>query len=125
MKTFKLIDLVLNIVLILFFTILSLVKYDITFIYGYFIVGGWQVISMLVHQFAGWFTRKGNARNTYFTITLIIILTGLLALMIPIFLFIYYVLLFAAPGLAVAYTLICYDECREMKRRPIKSIKYH
>jgi hypothetical protein len=123
MKTFKLIDLALNISLILFFAVFTLIKKDYSFIYGYFIIGGWQVISMLIHQSAGWFTRKGSARNSYFTLTLIIILTGALAFLVPLFAIIYYILLFTAPALAIVYTLICFDECREMRHRPLDVLK--
>lgn len=123
MKTFKFIDLILNISLILLFAVLTLVEKDGSFTYGYFIVGSWQVISMLIHQSAGWFTKKGGARNSYFTLTLIIILTGALAFLIPLFAIIYYILLFTAPALAIVYTLICFDECREMRQRPIDVLK--
>ena len=51
MKQFKHIDLWLSIILIVGFAIISLIRFDQTFIYGYFFVGGWQVISMMVHGF--------------------------------------------------------------------------
>ena len=50
MKTFKIIDFLGQVLLVVLFTIASLIKQDSTFIWGYFIVGGWQAISMLIHH---------------------------------------------------------------------------
>ena len=57
MKKFKQVDYYINIALILAFSIVSLINMDGTFIIGYLVVGGWQVISMIVHSYHHWFTR--------------------------------------------------------------------
>ncbi len=49
MKKFKKIDAWVSAVLIIGFAVPSFINQDATFIIGYFVVGGWQVISMLLH----------------------------------------------------------------------------
>ena len=58
MKKFKQADYFISLLLILVFVIISFINQDITWIVGYFVVGGWQVISMIIHAFFGWFTVK-------------------------------------------------------------------
>ena len=123
METFKRTDLLVSILLITGSTIFSLVRYDFAFIYCYFIVGGWQVTSMLVHAFNGWFTRKKSKRYFYHWIVTIIIIIGLLTFAVPYFFIIYYIMLFAAPVMAICYSLICYEEVKEIKQRHLLALK--
>ena len=62
MKTFKKTDFWISCLLITGFIIASLIRMDSTLIIGYFTVGGWHVISMVVHSLNRWFTEKGSAR---------------------------------------------------------------
>ena len=123
MERFKKTDLIISISLIIACTIISLLKNDVTFIYSYFIVGGWQVISMVVHAINGWFTRKGSVRVIYHWIVVIIFVVASLAFMIPVLFAIYYIMLFAAPILAIFYTIICYQEVKEIKERHSLALK--
>jgi hypothetical protein len=123
METFKRTDFVISLLLITVSTIFSLIRLDYTFIYCYFITGSWQVISMLVHAANGWFTRKKSRRYIYHWIVAIIIAMGLLTFVIPVFFFIYYIMLFAAPIMAVFYTIICYEEVKEIKQRHLLALK--
>ena len=123
METFKRYDLLISIFLITGCTIYSLVKGDFTFIFCYFIVGGWQIISMLVHSTKGWFTRKSSKRYYYHWTVAVIIALGLSAFVISFLLIIYYVMLFMAPLMAVFYTLMCYDEVKELKQRHSLALK--
>ncbi|UEG50333.1 hypothetical protein LK994_02440 [Ferruginibacter lapsinanis] len=115
MKKFKTIDIYISIVLIVFFLILSLIKRNSTFFVGYFVVGAWQVISMIVHVVKKWFTQKGGVRFVYHWITLISLVT------IPIGSF--WILLFTAPFMAVFYTWICYKEIYVKMVRPLDQLK--
>lgn len=115
MRKFKTTDYWISILLISVFTITSLVKMDGTFIIGYFITGTWQVISMIIHAWNGWFTRNGNARYVYHWIVLIAVLT------LPIGSFI--ILLFAAPVMAIYYTYLCYHEVTVRMQRPLALLK--
>ncbi len=115
MKKFKQVDYYINIALILAFSIVSLINMDGTFIIGYLVVGGWQVISMIVHSYHHWFTGKKSLRTNYHWITLFSLVT------MPVGSFI--ILLFTAPFMAVFYTWLCYHELYVKMQRPIHLLK--
>lgn len=115
MKKFKKIDAWISVVLILGFSIATIINRDYTFLLGYLVVGGWQVISMLLHVYFRLFTQKGGVRNIYQWITLIALVT------LPVGS--YWILLFIAPLMAVFYTSLCFDEVIKMSRRPIAVLK--
>jgi hypothetical protein len=115
MKQFKTIDFWVSSLLIAIFTIASIFKGNETFMYGYFIVGGWQIISMIIHIAARCFTYKGGVRNIYCWIVLISIVT------VPVGSFV--VLLFTAPVMAIYYTWICYNEVYVKMQRPLALLK--
>ena len=115
MKKFKKIDAWISLVLIAGFAIATIINRDYTFLLGYFVIGGWQVISMLVHVYNKWFTQKRGGRYIYHWITLISLLT------MPVGSF--WILLFAAPFMALYYTWLCFDEVRKMNMRPLALLK--
>lgn len=115
MKKFKEADMWISIVLIAGFTMASLINRDYTFIIGYFVVGGWQVISMIIHVFNKWFTEKWGSRYIYHWITVISLITMPMGS--------FWILLFTAPFMAVYYTWICYTEVRKMYERPLNVLK--
>ena len=115
MKQLKTIDYWISIALILVFTLLSLIRRDATFIIGYFVTGAWQVVSMIIHVWKGWFTKAGTARHIYHWIVFISIIT------IPIGSFV--ILLFTAPAMAIYYTYICYHEVTVKMQRPMALLK--
>ena len=115
MKKFKKIDTWISIMLITGFAIATIINRDYTFIVGYFVVGGWQVISMLLHVYYKCFTEKKGSRYIYHWITFISLVT------MPIGSFL--ILLFTAPFMAVYYTWLCYDEVRKMNQRPLALLK--
>lgn len=115
MKTFKLVDFWVSAGLILVFAVLSVFKHDETFMVGYFVVGTWQVISMLVHVFTKTFTHRPGARYAYNWITLISVVTMPLGS--------FWILLFTAPFMAVYYTWICYREVFVKMQRPLSVLK--
>lgn len=123
MKKFKQLDLGISIILIVVFTVLSFIRFDFTFIIGYFTVGGWQVISMLIHLAGKWFTEKNSLRVVYHWITLTCIILGLMTYIFPIFMWILYIMLFAAPLMAIFYTSLCYVEVKELSKRPLSVLK--
>ena len=114
MKTFKRIDLLISILLIVIFSVLCIIDLEYLFI-GYVVVGGWQVISMLVHVWNRWFNATGSRRFVYHWITIISLVT------MPIGSF--WILLFTAPFMAVYYTWICYDEVYVKMQRPLAMLK--
>lgn len=122
MKLLKQTDLAISIVLITGFSAWYIYDQGILFT-AYFITGSWQVLSMIVHEVKGWFTGRGSGRRIYHWISGIIILLGVLAPLISVFFFIYLIMLFAAPVMAVIYSLICYNELKSLKDRPLTKFK--
>lgn len=122
MKFLKQTDLAISLVLITGFSAWYIYDQDIIFT-AYFITGGWQVLSMIVHEVKGWYTGRGSGRRVYHWISGVIILLGVLAPFIYIFFFIYLIVLFAAPVMAVIYSHICYNELKSLKNRPLTKFK--
>jgi hypothetical protein len=132
MKTFKLLDIIVSAGLIIFVVYSTFITHDM-FLEGYFIVGGWQVVSMLVHATFKWFTPKGSTRRQYHRVVLItLILVGvsylafefypstiagciLVILILHLFVF--------SPVMAVWYTLMCGEELKKLKKRPLATLK--
>ncbi len=121
MKTFKIVDFWVSVLLILSFAIISIPAcigrglLNETLLTGYFVVGGWQVISMIVHVITGYYTQKWGARFIYSWISLIAIITmpgGS-----------FWVLIFAAPFMAIYYTWLCYEETFIKMKRPMELLK--
>ena len=115
MKKFKTIDFFISTMLITAFTIYCLIKRDESFFIAYFVVGGWQVISMLVHVFNGCFIYKGGSRYIYHWITLVSIITMPIGSI--------WILLFTAPFMAIYYTWLCYHEVYVKMQRPLALLK--
>jgi len=115
MKTFKTIDLFISISLIIAFTLYWLIKQDSSFMIAYFVVGGWQASSMLVHAYNKCLTYKGGSRNIYHRVTLISLVT------LPLGSF--WILLFAAPFMAIYYTYLCFHDLYIKMQRPLAMLK--
>jgi CHASE2 domain-containing sensor protein len=101
------------------------------FMYGYFVVGGWQIVSMFTHSVHKCFTENKGRRNHYHKLVLLLaIVTALLIALaqlaegffIPA-LAMLYVLLFASPILAIFYTYMCYEETYIKMKRPMELLK--
>jgi len=125
MKRFKIIDYLVSIALMTWFTIAELVQQDKSFITGYFTVGGWQVISMLVHAVNGWFVKKGGTRYLYHCTAaimlgafILIIATGFSA-----FWLFFYLMALLAPFMAIFYTWLCIREIHVKMQRPLALLK--
>mgnify|MGYP003434189854 CR=1 FL=1 len=124
MKKFKIIDTWISITLIITFFIVSLIKLDYTFLIGYCVIGGWQMISMLIHAIKGWFTHAKASRYHYHVTVTVFAAGSLLGILLPPVLWIVLVvLLFAAPFMAVYYTWLCYDEVYVKMQRPLAILK--
>lgn len=115
MKQFKTIDLFISIALISGFTIYWLIKSGDSFLTGYCVTGCWQAISMLVHAVNRCFTYRTGSRYTYHWISLVSIITMPLGSI--------WILLFAAPFMAIYYTYLCYHEVYVKMQRPLSVLK--
>jgi hypothetical protein len=129
MKTFRQIDLIISITLIIGFFIVALIKQDETFIIGYFVTGGWQVISMIVHAADGTFAGKGTVRYNYHWAVAIIIgivlsawATQIEPLLITAGVLIA-ILIFIAPLMAICYSWLCWNELSALRKREFIHLK--
>ena len=123
MKTFKTIDVYIQVTLIAVFTILSIAKFDSTFIKGYFAAGSYQFISMIVHECGQWFTAGRNSRRVYHNITYVLAACMALTPLVYVTGIVFLPLLFIAPLLAVYYTCLCYRETFVYLKRPLSILK--
>jgi hypothetical protein len=129
MKIFKQIDLTISVTLIIGFFIVSVIRRDATFLIGYFITGGWQVISMIVHAADGTFAGKGTSRYNYHWSTGVVIALSLLSLLLAKLEFVYSllvifpILVFIAPLMAIYYAWLCSDEIAALKKREFIHLK--
>lgn len=119
MITFKRLDWIVQLMLIIGIPLFFLVNQgryrDFDFISGYFIVGGWQLISILVHFFFPRHT-KIKLRTIHGVLSLIIVLLtavlvaadndALIMLLIGI--------LFVTPALAILYLIACFLETKAL-----------
>jgi hypothetical protein len=124
MKKFKIIDTWMSIGLIIIFIIYSLVRLDYIFLYGYFTIGTWQIISMIVHIWNHWFTNKGGTRSFYHGAVAVLLILAIVGMVVsPILYLLLFVLLFAAPFMAVYYARLCYQEVYVKMQRPLALLK--
>ncbi len=131
MKKFKVADFWINVSLILGFIIFGLATRDERFGYGYFVVGGWQVISMAAHWVNKWFTGESRQRINYHrfvlalsaVILLFIILGQFAGFLFAPLLIILWLMLFIAPLLAIFYAAMCYQETFIRMKRPMYLLK--
>ncbi len=123
MLVFKKIDLWISVISIFVFTVLGVICNDATFLVGYFSVGGWQVMSMLVHHFNNSFTNKGSLRHNYHYFTLVAVLLMLSTPLLKVTGIVFIILLFAAPFLAVYYSTICFKELKVLEARAFIQLK--
>ena len=123
MKQFKIIDFWGGLVLVLV-ALLCVPFFPVyAFFIGYFIIGGWHIISMLVHFFNKRFTHKKNARSNYHWTVVVIIALALAGILVKkILWFMAIVMLFVAPIMIFIYANICYKEIQTFKR-PLDQLK--
>ncbi len=123
MRKFKELDVKISIVTLILFGTAAIVNPSFLFA-GYFTVGGWQLISMFVHQKNSWFVKKGSARQHYHLTVAGILLLSLAGLLVPALLMgIGFVMLVATPCMAIYYTVLCHHEVTVFMKRPLDSLK--
>lgn len=124
MKKFKTLDAWISVLLITVFIALTIIQRDTTFFIGYFVVGGWQLISMIVHTYNGWFTGNGSTRQVYHFVVAIILGFALVGIVISsLLMVVLYIMIFAAPFMAIFYTCLCYREVYVKMQRPLALLK--
>jgi hypothetical protein len=131
MKKFKIVDFWISVILIVFFIIFGFATRKVSFIAGYFVVGGWQIASMIVHFVNNWFAGKGELRFYYHRVFLILLIFFTVFFVIAKFFESAYILLwvpvvilvFLFPLMAVYYAYMCYEETFIKMKRPMELLK--
>lgn len=124
METFKRIDYRVSIILMAAAVVYGLIVQDSRFMAGYFVVGGWQLLSMIIHIYSNSFTYRGTGRSIYNNIIICILVMLLIGVMVPLLL--YCVMIFlalASPFMALYYTRLCYKEVHLYMQRPLAQLK--
>jgi hypothetical protein len=115
MKIFKKIDVTVQLLLILAASIVNLLfQRDFLSEYlmvSYFIVGGWQILSVIVHALNP-LPFRSRWRRVYLWTLLSIVILGLFC--IPVFLYYLFFLLFVSAALAIFYFITCVRETQRL-----------
>jgi len=120
MKRFKLLDLIVQALLIGSSFIYYAGGKDFT-IYPYFAVGGWQLFSCLIHFiFNNTFLPSGERKQYLKTVMWVLIIA---VVSFPLIIFVGFGLLVVSPVLAIWYTMICWSEYRNLKAREFIHLK--
>ena len=123
MRQFKTIDIWVSIGLILCSLIISLIKRDGTVFVCYFIVGAWQLVSIVMHVAHGWF-KKDKRRLHYYLIVAGVIVAATAGIFFTFILYtVMFFLLFLAPVMACYYAWLCYHEVFIKMQRPLAFLK--
>lgn len=129
MKKFKMIDCWVSATLITSSFVYGFTSRDFSFIKGYFVVGVWQLISIITHYLTNTFI--GRSRNNYtkiiawIAISLLVIAAMAQAseVFYGLIMFELFLLLIAAPIMAIYYTIMCFEETYVKMKRPLALLK--
>ena len=118
MRKLKTIDYKIQWVLIIGGVILTLVFakqfFNYFFFGAYFIVGGWQIVSVIVHFFLPPETR-GRQRIIYLWCLATVVSLGLVAIGLDDYIIFYlFGLLIASPLMAIFYAFLCMNEAKAL-----------
>ena len=109
---FKQIDLIVQLLILLTTGGLYFVDSNTAFISLYFVFGGWQFMSMLVHLIAKW-NNDHLLRRIYLYALLAVVIIFLISLaFVTLMIWLFYLLLFITPVLGLYYVLVCGLELR-------------
>ncbi|MDB5249093.1 MAG: hypothetical protein JWQ40_3487 [Segetibacter sp.] len=122
MRAFKKIDLLIQVMLVIVFTIIEIVHSKSLFILALYILGGWQLISMLIHWANKWHPMKGGRRFSFQIVFVALFVLASLAELVFQKVFLQHFLLFTLPVLSIYYSYICYMEIFYYSKRPLELI---
>lgn len=88
----------------------------------YFITGAWFFVSLIIHRIISTVKHK-PVYNLLIIISTVFIGFFLLALAIPQFFIVLLMLLFIGPVMALLYTITCFAEIHNLRKRPISLLK--
>jgi len=121
MKTFKKIDCIVQLLLFALAFVFYLLgaRHPLfsndQFFSLYFIIGGWQLVSFLVHALKPVYNKK-VPRRVYLFLLLLVIIGAAISWGNDMFRF-FYILLFVSPAMAVYYLIVCGIETKAIKEK--------
>jgi hypothetical protein len=127
MRTFKIVDVTVQALLLLSLLVVVLSQQfdfgtsggDTWFFGGYFVLGGWQVMSCLVHVASPQY-RKRTGRRVYYVLLGLALLFLLISIVFSDMLIAYlFVMLFVSPFIAAFYWVMSMIELMKMKQQTI------
>lgn len=125
MKALKLADLFIQILLMFSAIVAIIIGTDKMLILCtcYFIIGGYQLSGMLIHEFNNWFTARGTTRRYYHNISYTIAICMILTPLVKFTGIVFFPLLYIAPFMAIYYIWLCYKETFIYLKRPLSILK--
>jgi hypothetical protein len=122
MKTFKLLDFWIQVILIAGSIVICIFfPSPVRFFGSYYLVGGWQLTSCLIHLLFrnGYYASRD--RKFYLRTLLVLFLCSISLFIVPV---IYgLLLLLISPMLAIWYASICYSENKMLKHKLLMHLK--
>ncbi|RYZ24946.1 MAG: hypothetical protein EOO10_19550 [Chitinophagaceae bacterium] len=123
MKGFKEIDFWIQVVLMVLCTLLALTQVFL-FVYAYFIVGSWQVLSTLIHLAMSKSFFQASGRKYYHYALIMIAVSGIVVFFVESAILPYLVaLLIVSPFLAFWYAYMCNEENKTLARKAYVHLK--
>lgn len=117
MKLFKQIEFYSSVLLIVAFFVSWLITREGELLFtAYYVVGALHVVGMITHAVAHWFTNAKSPRLYYHWLVVILLLLTPLGIGL-------WILLFAAPFMAITYTWICWRELQALKLKEFVHLK--
>jgi hypothetical protein len=117
MKLFKQLEFYSSVLLIMaFFTSWLLTRDGELLFTAYYVVGALHITGMITHALAHWFTNAYSPRWYYHWLVVILLLLVPLGIGL-------WILLYAAPFMAIAYTWICWRELRALQLKEFVHLK--
>jgi len=125
MKKFKIADFYIQLAIFAGIIVAIVISADVLFTLfaGYFIMGAYQLTSMLIHEFKQWFTVRGRARRYYHNATYAVVICMLLTPLVKFTGIIFFPFIYIAPIMAVYYTWLSYKETFVYLKRPLSVLR--
>ena len=123
MKTHKRIDLTVQAILLVVFAILLTVNQTATLLPTYLeVVGGWQILSLVIHFINRWHPLRGSRRHNFQLVLLALILVMCLMPFFQILGTLFYHVLIVILLLPLYYLWVCFMEVFYYTKRPLELI---
>ena len=124
MKRFKQIDVIGQFLIILTFIGIEIFQRNGTYFMGYLIIGGWQLISVILHLIFRKQLMLSPLRKIYNVVLIVVVALAIIAFTIPqLGLYILLALLYIPTPMALFYNYLCFVELRTINHREFISMR--